>query len=140
MDASKTVTRNELYDTVHRKVGLSLRVSAKSKNRRRSNYQTQTCSRIQGITPHEGPVECQANSACERRAAEPSQPRFQFRVTISLPVVTNAKKATTTSQSRFERPFIAPTIRLPVGELGPSPPRQCSKLMDCSTTAMGETD
>ena len=28
MDASKTVTRNELYDTVHRKVGLSLRESA----------------------------------------------------------------------------------------------------------------
>ena len=33
MDASKTVTRNELYDTVHRKVGLvpaSLRESAKN--------------------------------------------------------------------------------------------------------------
>ena len=28
MDASKTVTRNDLYDTVHRKVGLSLRESA----------------------------------------------------------------------------------------------------------------
>ena len=28
MDASKTVTRVELYDTVHRKVGLSLRESA----------------------------------------------------------------------------------------------------------------
>ena len=28
MDASKTVTRNDLYGTVHRKVGLSLRESA----------------------------------------------------------------------------------------------------------------
>ena len=28
MDASKTITRVELYDTVHRKVGLSLRQSA----------------------------------------------------------------------------------------------------------------
>ena len=28
MDASKTVTRNDLYDTVHRKVGLSLREAA----------------------------------------------------------------------------------------------------------------
>src|SRR4249920_849140 len=28
MDASKTVTRNDLYETVHRRVGLSLRESA----------------------------------------------------------------------------------------------------------------
>ena len=60
-----------------------------------------------------------------------ANPEFQFRMTIAFPVATNAKKATTSQSRRLS------------WRIGSYPLPQLLKFaggMDCSTTAMGETD